>query len=332
MSHLYPLNLGFAADMLHNNVLRGVTTVLLRKFDEAGMLDTIEREKITLALVIKSTFDRLVDFPALEKYDLSFIRYFNATSATRDASKGIKRLKKLKGFKARFWKAYGSTEGGGWVTFCSPRDIERGLEDPKYADVFKSVGREAMLCRIDCVDDDGNPLLHGEIGEMVISAPWLFSGYRELPEQTREVLRDGYLFTGDLARKDENGFVYLEGRKRDMIKSGGINVYPAEIEQIIRGHRKVAEAAVVGVPDEHWGEKVVACIVQANPARRRNSSNTAPTNWSVISGRKRLFFMTGCPWIRPGKFSNDSFGRKSSSVCTFARSRAPGRISNLIDK
>lgn len=296
-----PLNLSFAADMLHNHVLRGIPTVLLPKFDEVELLETIQRERISLILVIESTFDRLVAHTDLNKYDLSSIRYFYATSATRDAREGIKRLRKVKSFQGRFWNAYGSTEGGGWVTFCSPHDIDRALEDPNFTNVFKSIGREAMLCRIDCVGDDGNLLPPNEIGEMVIISPWLFSGYWNQPEQTSEVLRNGRLFTGDLARKDKNGFIYLEGRKRDMIKSGGINVYPAEVEGILRGYGKVAEVAVVGVPDEHWGEKVVACVVASTPCTEEELLDYCSDKLAGYKRPKSVVFLDSLPKDKVGK-------------------------------
>jgi acyl-CoA synthetase (AMP-forming)/AMP-acid ligase II len=96
---------------------------------------------------------------------------------------------------------------------------------------------------------------------MAIRAPTVFAGYWNMPEATAAVFRDGWLMTGDLAMKDAGGFLYLAGRKRDMIKTGGINVYPAEIEYVLAAHPKVAEIAVIGVPDPRWGEQVVACVV-----------------------------------------------------------------------
>jgi acyl-CoA synthetase (AMP-forming)/AMP-acid ligase II len=297
----YPLTLSFATDMLYNHVLRGIPTVLLPKFDEITMLKAIERERITLAYVIESTFDRLIEHPDLEKYDLSSLRYFCATSATKDASKGIKRLRQLKGFQAKFWNAYGSTEGGGWVTHCSPLDMDRSLEDPEFPNVFKSIGREAMLCRIDCVDDDENPVPPGEVGEMVISAPWLFSGYWNLPEQTEEVLREGRLFTGDLASKDENGFIFLEGRKKDMIKTGGINVYPAEIEEVMRGHAKVKEVAVIGLPDDQWGEKVIACVVALEHCEEEELLEFCSDKLAGFKRPKSVVFVDRLPTDKAGK-------------------------------
>jgi acyl-CoA synthetase (AMP-forming)/AMP-acid ligase II len=297
----YPLTLSFATDMLYNHVLRGIPTVLLPKFEEITMLKTIEDERITLAYVIESTFDRLIEHPELAKYDLSSLRYLYATSATKDASKGIKRLRQLKGFQAKFWNAYGSTEAGGWVTHCSPDDIDRSLKDPTFSNVFKSIGHEAMLCRIDCVDDAGVSVPPAEVGEMVISSPWLFSGYWNLPEQTEEVLREGRLFTGDLASKDENGFVFLEGRKKDMIKSGGINVYPAEIEEIMRGHKKIKEVAVVGLPDEQWGEKVVACVVPQEPCNEQELLEFCSLKLAGFKRPKSIVFIESLPTDKAGK-------------------------------
>ena len=297
----YPLTLSFSTDMFQNHVLRGIPTVLLSRFDEVEMLSTIERERITLAYVIESTFDRLIGHPDLEKYDLSSLRYLYATSATKDASKGIKRMRELKGFHAKFWNGYGSTEGGGWVTHCGPTDIDRSLEDPSFSNVFKSIGREAMLCRIDCLDDDGNPVPVNETGEMVISAPWLFSGYWNQPEQTAEVLREGWLFTGDLASKDKNGFIYLVGRKKDMIKTGGVNVYPAEIEAVLREHAKVKEVAVVGVSDEHWGEKVIACVVASAPISEEELLNYCADKLAGFKKPKAVVFLDSLPKDNTGK-------------------------------
>ena len=296
-----PLNLSLGADMLHTNVLRGIPTVLLPKFDEVELLETIQRERVSITFIIESTFDRLVTLPRLDQYDLSSLRYLWGTSATRDAREGIKRLRKVKSFQGRFWNAYGSTETGGTVTFCSPDEIDRAIENPKLSNIFKSIGRESILTRIDCVDDDGNPLPRGEVGEMVIRSPGLFSGYWNQPEQTREALRDGRYFSGDLARKDENGFVYLEGRKKDMIKSGGINVYPAEIEEVIRGFSKVAEVAAVGVPDEHWGEKVVACVVANKPCTEEEILNYCSDKLAGFKRPKSVVFVDSLPKDKVGK-------------------------------
>jgi len=296
-----PLNLSLGADMLHTQVLRGISTVLLPKFDEIEILETIEREHISMTFIIESTFDRFAAYPDLDRYDLSSLRYIWASSATRDAGEGIRRLRKVKSFRGQFWNAYGSTETGGCVTFCSPHDIDQALENPRLGHILRSIGRESILSRVDCVDEDGRPLPRGEVGEMVISSPGLFAGYWNQPEQTRDVLRNGQYFTGDLARKDEKGFVYLEGRKKDMIKSGGINVYPAEIEQIFRTHPKVAEVAVVGVPDEHWGEKVIACVVAGANCSEEELLTYCSDKLAGFKRPKSVVFVDSLPKDKVGK-------------------------------
>lgn len=296
-----PLSMGLSNMLLHEYALRGIPTVLLPNFEETEVLKAIEREKVTLNVVVEAPFDRLVVHPDLDRYDLGSIRYWWATSATRDAREGINRIRKVKSFRGRFWNAYGSTEGGSFVSFCSPDAVERALEDPDFGHIFKSVGQEAILNRIDCVGDDGVPVPQGEIGEMVIRGPGIFGGYWKQPEETRKVLHDGQLWTGDLARKDKNGFIFLEGRKRDMIKSGGINVYPAEIEEILRGHSKVLEVAAVGVPDERWGERVVACVVRRNPCTEEELLDYCATRLAGYKKPKSIVFVDGLPKSNAGK-------------------------------
>ncbi len=105
------------------------------------------------------------------------------------------------------------------------------------------------------------PVPQREIGELAVSGPSVFRGYCQRPEETVKVLREGWLLTGDLAMKDQDGVIFIKGRKREMIKTGGVNVYPAEIEPVLEAHDAVVEAAVVGIPDKEWGEKVVACVI-----------------------------------------------------------------------
>lgn len=253
-----PLAASLGADMLQSHALCGAATVLVAGFDPGAMLGLVAAERITLLYALESTFDRLIEHPHLSSTDWSTLRLFFATSATRDLRPGVAKLKALPTFTARFWNGYGSSEGGGWLTFTSPQDIESGDADDQ-----RSLGRECPLARIDCVDDDGNPVPSGEIGEMTLSAPWLFSGYWGQPEKTAQALRGDRYFTGDLARKDASGRIFIEGRKNDMIKTGGMSVYPAEVEMVLAAHSSVAEVAVVGVPDPQWGERVVACVVAA---------------------------------------------------------------------
>jgi acyl-CoA synthetase (AMP-forming)/AMP-acid ligase II len=139
--------------------------------------------------------------------------------------------------------------------------FEKGLSDPDSKHLIATLGRETLLCRIECLDEKFQPVPAGVVGELAISGPSVFQGYWEKPTETGEVLRDGWLFTGDLAYKDADGLLYLQGRKRDVIKSGGMSVYPAEVESVILSAENVSAAVVIGVPDPNWGEKVVAFVV-----------------------------------------------------------------------
>lgn len=294
-----PLTASLGADMLHTHVLSGVTTVLLPRFDEAEMLRLIETERITVLYAMESTFDRLLAHQDLDRVDWAGLRFFFATSATRDLRAGAARLASLTNFRARVWSAYGSTEGGGWLTFLSPEDI--GVAGSGKAQAYRSIGRECMLAEVDCVDEQGHPLPAGKVGEMVLSAPWLFSGYWEQPEKTAEVLRGGRYFTGDLARRDESGFIYLEGRMKDMIKTGGLNVYPAEVELVLKAHPKVREVAVVGVPDPEWGEKVVACVIPGGPCGEQELIDYCKAELAGYKTPKTVTFMADFPRDVVGK-------------------------------
>ena len=141
----------------------------------------------------------------------------------------------------------------------------------------------------------------GEIGELAVRGPSVFQGYWERPEESAKVLRDGWLVTGDLSRRDAEGYIYLAGRKRDMIKSGGINVYPAEIEPVLARHPKIAEASVVGIADEQWGEKVVACVVAKAPVTETEIIDFCRDKLSGPKRPKTVHFLDKLPTNESGK-------------------------------
>ncbi|MDE3077544.1 MAG: AMP-binding protein, partial [Chloroflexota bacterium] len=139
------------------------------------------------------------------------------------------------------------------------------------------------------------------IGELAVRGPSVFRGYWERPEETAKSLRQGWLVTGDLACKDEDGYIYLRGRKRDMIKSGGISVYPAEVEPVIRSHPKVAEVAVVGLPDPEWGEKVVACVVASEACSEAEVIDWCQGKLAPYKRPKSVIFFEALPVSDVGK-------------------------------
>ena len=161
------------------------------------------------------------------------------------------------------YELYGSTEAG-WVTVLHP--------DEQF-DHLGTVGREVVGSQaIRMLDDDGQEVPDGEPGELFSCSPYQFDGYRNLPQKTAEALRGNYLSVGDVALRDEQGFIRLIDRKKNLIVSGGENIYPTEVEQVLIGHPDVRDVAVIGRPDRKWSELVVACIVpkpgaEANPAQ-----------------------------------------------------------------
>ncbi|MGH6980860.1 MAG: class I adenylate-forming enzyme family protein, partial [Stellaceae bacterium] len=194
-----------------------------------------------------------------------------------------------------------SSEAGGLVTFRLPIHYQMALEQPEtYGYLLDSAGTEAPLTRVDCLDDDLNPVPQGEIGELAISGPSVFRGYWERPEETVKVLRNGWLLTGDLAYKDKDGVIFIKGRKREMIKTGGVNVYPAEIEPVLELHDAVVEAAVVGIPDKEWGEKVVAFVVAKSKISETELIDFCRDKLAAYKRQKQIVFVDEFP-MKAGK-------------------------------
>ena len=291
-----PLTASLGADMLHSHVLCGATTVLMTRFDAAEMLRLVESEEITVLYAMESTYDRLMEDQSFDTTDWSSLRYMYGSGAGHDIGVCAARFAKVASFKAKLWNAYGCTEGGGWLTFIGNEEITSG---PTAA--LNTIGRECLMARVDCVNEHGEPVLPGEPGEMVLSSPWLFQGYWGQADKTADVLRGDRYFTGDIARKDKDGYIRLEGRMKDMIKTGGINVYPAEIEMVLKGHPSIREVAVVGVPDIEWGEKVVACIIPNGPQDPESLRAYCKSELAGFKVPKALVFLDDFPRDVVGK-------------------------------
>jgi acyl-CoA synthetase (AMP-forming)/AMP-acid ligase II len=159
---------------------------------------------------------------------------------------------------AGFQQTYGQTESGVIVTVLDEDDHRRGLAERREA--LQSCGRPIAGYEVRIVDDDGADVPAGRVGELIVRGESLMEGYLHRPDATAKALRDGWLYTGDLARVDEGGLVFLVDRRNDLIISGGENIYPIEIEHVISAHPDVLDVAVIGVPDDKWGEAVKAVV------------------------------------------------------------------------
>ena len=296
-----PLAAGFAISLVNCMALGGTAIHLLPRFDATELLGVIEREKITLAYAIQSTFNLFTRHPDLDRFDLRSLRLFTGTSATQDTILGLQRLRQHPRFGAGFFNAYGSTESGGYIAYNLPADYDEALASPELAQRVESIDREGYCCRIECMGEDLRPVPPGEVGEMAVRAPTVFNRYWNRPEDTAAVFHDGWLMTGDLILKDPHGFIHLVGRKRDMVKTGGINVYPAEVEYVLAGYPKVFEVAVVGVPDDRWGEKVVACVVSRETCTEQELLDFCVDRLAGHKRPKNIHFLEDLPKNDTGK-------------------------------
>ena len=234
-------------------IARGGTLVLMSRFDALKFLTLSEKHKVTHAMLVPVQYKRLMDHPDFDRFDLSSYRNKSCTSAPFKAELKAEILRRWPGGLVEF---YGMTEGGGTCR------LEAHLNPDKLHTVGKPVeGHEILL-----IGEDGQPVPQGQIGEVVGHSPSIMKGYHNLPEKTAEAeWRDSagrrFIRTGDVGRFDEDGFLTLMDRKKDMIISGGFNIYPSDLEAVVGAHPQVAEVAVVGVPSDQWGETPVGYVV-----------------------------------------------------------------------
>jgi acyl-CoA synthetase (AMP-forming)/AMP-acid ligase II len=232
----------------------GGTMILHERFDAEEVLRTIEREKITYVGAVPVMCERMLQVLESKKYDTSSLRCLAITGGKVHPAVLEALQKKL---TANIYRTYASTDSG-QMAISKPWDA---------AGKVNSAGRPVWCVDLRIVDENGAPVKVGETGEIICQSPLATHGYYKNPEATDSSFRDGWFHTGDLGYFDEEGYLYVSGRKKDMVKSGGISIYPLEIESVIYGHGDVLEAAVIGVPDPQWGEALKAVIVLKPGAR-----------------------------------------------------------------
>ena len=206
----------------------------------------------------------------------------------------------------RFINAFGQTETAATITMLPPDDhvLEGSAEDVEVKlRRLTSIGRPLEDVEVRIVDEDGAPVAAGEVGEIVASGPRLMKGYWRQEAATAETIRDGWLHTGDLGYFDEDGYIYLAGRARDFIKRGGEMVSPQEVEQVLHSHPAVEEAAVIGVPDVEWGERVCAVVVliRGESATANGISEYCRERLSSFKKPESVVFVDGLPRNAMGK-------------------------------
>ena len=224
----------------------------MRSFDPEHLLRTLSESGATFTSLVPTHYIMMLGLPAATRDRFSGARMRKLLVSSAPARRDTK-LAILEHFRnCGLFELYGSTEAG-WVTMLHPAEQMTRLG---------SVGREcAGSAPIRILDPDGQPVADGAVGELFSRTPYTFDGYWKMPEKTAEAFRDGFCTVGDMARRDPDGYYFLVDRKSNMIISGGENVYPSEVENLLGAHDKVKEVAVVGLPDAKWGERVHAVVV-----------------------------------------------------------------------
>ena len=238
----------------------GTTQIILPGFDAAKVVNAIETEGVTHLFLPPTAIYVLLGHPGLKDHDFSSLEHFIYAAAPMSVDK-LKQC--LDVFGPVMTQTFGQAESPMLCTFLSPQE-HLVIGDAEKEQRLASCGRPTLLTPVGIMDDDGNLLAAGERGEIVVRGNLVMPGYYKNAEATREVSAFGWHHTGDIGFKDADGFVYIVDRKKDMIISGGFNVYPSEIEQVIWGHPAVQDCAVIGVPDDKWGEAVKA-VVELKP-------------------------------------------------------------------
>jgi acyl-CoA synthetase (AMP-forming)/AMP-acid ligase II len=245
------------------NLICGSKNLLLRKFDPVDFLRMVEEYRINDVLLVPTMINMILECKEISHFDISSLD--NITYGTAPISP--ERIRQaIEIFGPVLTQGYGQTESTAVISMLNNKD-HLAVNDPALIHRLSSAGRPSFECEARIVDDEGYEVEKGEVGEIIVRGDMVMKGYWNAPELTAETIRDGWLFTRDMGRIDDDGYLYLVDRKSDMIISGGFNVYPAEVENALYEHPSVYEAAVVSVPDPKWGEAVKAVVALKPDAR-----------------------------------------------------------------
>jgi acyl-CoA synthetase (AMP-forming)/AMP-acid ligase II len=244
--------------MILMHVWRGFPTLVLPQFQPDAVLSWMQSGRLTGAFLVPTMVSTLLEHPRVSAGSYENLRSIIYGGAPMSPAL-LRRAMDV--FGCDFINAFGAATEGGLQSVLSSADHRRALAGAPH--LLGSIGKPAFGVELRIVDETGADVRHGEVGEIITRSDPVMTGYLEMPEETSHAVRDGWFWGGDLARMDENGYLYLAGRSKDMIIRGGENIYPVEIETILADHPSVAQVAVVGRPDEHWGEVVVAFVTGA---------------------------------------------------------------------
>lgn len=259
MYHVAGLQAALAA------VFGGRTLIVMPQFDEEEWMSLAVEHRANRAMLVPTMLKRVMDHPNFANYDLSSLGVITYGAAPMPLPVIRDAIEKFP--NTRFINAFGQTETASTITMLPPDDhVLTGTPEEVETKLRRltSIGKPLDDVEVMIVTEDGEPVSEGEVGEIVARGSRMMTGYWGQEEATGDTIRSGWLYTGDLAWRDEDGYIYLSGRARDFIKRGGEMISPEEVEQTLAEHAGVAEAAVIGIPDLEWGEEVRAVVVPTN--------------------------------------------------------------------
>jgi acyl-CoA synthetase (AMP-forming)/AMP-acid ligase II len=252
-----PLHHAAGALRIATAAINGTSVVLLERFDPQHYVQVLEQDRIATCNLVPSMIQRLLDeVPdiATRNFDALEVIHYGAAPIS------VPLLRRaLDVFRCDLIQGYGLTESTGGIAYLTEHDHQRALEGDEH--LLRAAGRPVVLADLRVVDAQDQEVPPGTIGELVVRGPNVMKGYWRNPDATAEALRGGWLHTGDAASFDAEGYLYLHDRLRDMVVSGGVNIYPREIENVLAAHPQIAEVAVIGIPDPRWGEALLAVCV-----------------------------------------------------------------------
>ncbi len=282
----------------------GAVHVLVPEFREQPVLEAIEREGVTITNMIPTMLNSLVNYPGVGEYDYSSLRLLLSGGAPI-ADKLVRRI--METFSCEYAQTYGMTETSPYLTVSTLKDHLRELTEEEQMGFRARTGREFITIELRVVDEAGEDVKPDgeEVGEIFVRGDSVMSSYWNLPQTTEETIKNGWLHTGDMAVIDEEGYVTIVDRKRDMIITGGENVYSVEVENVLYSHPSILEAVVIGVPDEKWGEAVTAIVVlrEGQDASEQEIIRFCKERMAGFKAPKAVGFVATLPKTGSGKIS-----------------------------
>jgi acyl-CoA synthetase (AMP-forming)/AMP-acid ligase II len=280
-------------------IAMGATVVVLPQFDADAVMDTIEQHRVTHTFLPPTAVYTMLAHPRVREVDYSSLQYF-LLAGSACAPEKLRQMVEV--FGPCMCQSYGQTEFHLVATWLSPKDVAAAAAGD-HPERLASCGRQSYSVRVELMDDDGKLLGPGEVGEIVGRGGIVGGGYFEMPEVSAETWANGWHHTGDVGRRDDDGFYYIVDRKKDMIVTGGFNVFCTEVEAAVTELPGILECAAIGIPDEKWGEAVTALVV-AGPGAPDAAAIIAHCKDRIgsVKAPKHVFFKDALPRTAVGKF------------------------------